>query len=248
MIKRVKRRTFAGVLCLQEVYTEETTRQQARAPRLRFKTEEQRAAHKLAMSRKKHTLLVNENFDPGDLYSTLTFDQENECHDAKDCIIMRDRFYKRLKRKYPDAVIFIYIGKGKTTGRWHIHMLSKGIPEYAIHTEWWYGDVRDCSALREHVMYDDGDHGADYTKLAEYLFKHWTPECGKHRWKASRNAVKPEKEEWKECRRKYTETKPPQAPKGYILTDIKITSYGYMCFTYIINPALQSWRSGRLRN
>lgn len=40
-------------------------------PRPRFKNEAEREAHKLAISRRKHNELFNENFSPTSLYSTL---------------------------------------------------------------------------------------------------------------------------------------------------------------------------------
>lgn len=246
MLKQVKRRTFAGAVCIQEVYTVETNRQSVSVnPRLRFKSNDERAAHRLAISRKKHALLVNANFSPASLYSTLTFSNDYDVHDIEDGKILRDKFFRRLKRKYPDAVIFIYIGRGKGTNRIHLHMISDGIPESYIKKQWYYGNIVDIQHLRKHNFYDGIDHGQDYTGLANYLFNHWTPEIGGHRWKATRNAKQPEVEEAVQCKRKYTKTKPPQAPKGYILVDIKITEYGYSCYKYIINPALQGWKMRR---
>ena len=113
-MKRVKRRTFSGVVCEQEVYTIPDRADPKKAEyRPRFENEEDRARHRNEMSRRNHTRLFNANFSPESLYSTLTFDSENECHDAKECRILRDRYFRRLRRACPDGVIFIYYGQGK---------------------------------------------------------------------------------------------------------------------------------------
>ncbi|MCQ2530297.1 MAG: hypothetical protein MJ086_03485 [Lachnospiraceae bacterium] len=239
-MQRIKRRIFSGVVCEQEVYTYERTRQdRSSEPRLRFKTEEERLQHKLNISRRKHARLVNENFSPSSLYSTLTFNQENECHDYTECKILRDRYFRRLKRKYPDAVIFIYIGRGKNTNRFHVHMLSEGIPEEYVLKQWTYGDVNRVVHLREHNTYEGVDRGQDYTALANYLFEHWEPEAGPHRWKATRNAKQPQKEEPTVCKRTYNEKNVPVAPKGYVLVEIQATKYGYFYYKYVLDPKLQ---------
>lgn len=247
-MQRIKRRIFSGVICEQEVYSFERNRQdRSSEPRLRFRTEEERLQHKLNISRRKHARLVNENFSPSSLYSTLTFDQENECHDYTECKILRDRYFRRLKRKYPDAVIFIYIGRGKNTNRFHIHMLSEGIPEEFILKQWTYGNINRIEHLREHNFYDGVDRGQDYTALANYLFEHWEPEAGKHRWKATRNAKQPEKEEPTVCKRVYNEKNTPTAPKGYVLVETQATKYGYFYYKYVLDPKLQSGSRRRKR-
>lgn len=239
-MQKIKRRTFSGVVCEQEVFYCERTRQNRSAdPRIRFKSEEERQAHKLNISRRKHARLVNENFSPSSLYSTLTFDMKNEVHDYIEGKLLRDRFVRRLKHKYPDAVIFIYIGRGANTNRFHIHMLSEGIPEEYILKQWKYGDINRIEHLREHNVYDGVDHGQDYTALANYLFDHWEPAQGKHRYKATRNAKQPEREEATECKRHYDAVNAPPAPKGYILVEVQATKYGYFYYKYILDPKIQ---------
>ena len=58
----------------------------------------------------------------------MTFDIEHECHEYADVKRVRDLFVRRLKYAYPDAVIFIYVGRGKSTQRFHIHMVSNDVP------------------------------------------------------------------------------------------------------------------------
>lgn len=170
-MQRVKRRIFSGVVCEQEVFnvSDRLTDIKKAEPRPRFKTEEEREQHKIGISRRKHARLVNENFSPRSLYSTLTLDDENEVHTFKEAKRIRDLFVRRLKYAFPDAVIFIYLGRGKNTNRIHAHMLSDGVPEEAIKKQWIYGNIVRINHLREHNYYDGVDHGQDYTGLANYL-------------------------------------------------------------------------------
>ena len=235
-MQRVKRRIFSGAVCEQEVFniSDRLTDIKKAEPRPRFKTEEEREQHKIGISRRKHARLVNENFSPRSLYSTLTLDDENEVHTFKEAKRIRDLFVRRLKYAFPDAVIFIYLGRGKNTNRIHAHMLSDGVPEEAIKKQWIYGSIVRIDHLREHNYYDGVDHGQDYTGLANYLFDHWTPERGtRHHYKGTRNLCQPEKEAPTEAKREYSESKPPRAPKGYRLVEAKTNRYGYMCFKYV---------------
>lgn len=244
-MRRVKKRTFSGVVCEQEIYTipERTRNTHRAAPVLRFKTPEEREQHRINISRKKHARCFNENFGPSSLYSTLTFDMENECHEYRDVKQIRDLYVRRLKYACPEAVIFIYVGRGKHTHRFHIHMVSEGVSEEIIVKKWGFGNVLRIEHLRKHNYYNGTDRGQDYTALANYLFDHWTPEQGGHRWKQTRNARKPEEEKPTEVKRNYSEEKPPRAPKGYILVEAKSTQYGYLYFKYVLKPRNQ--RGGR---
>lgn len=86
-------------------------------------------------------------------------------------------------------------------------MISDGIPEETISGKWNDGSVIHIRHLREHNYYNGVDYGQDYTGLADYLFNHWTPEQGGHRWKATRNLRQPEKEAPTLALRTYTERK-----------------------------------------
>lgn len=160
-MQRVKRRIFSGAVCEQEVFniSDRLTDIKKAEPRPRFKTEEEREQHRIGISRRKHARLVNENFSPRSLYSTLTLDNENEVHTFKEAKRIRDLFVRRLKYAFPDAVIFIYLGRGKNTNRIHAHMLSDGVPEEAIKKQWIYGSIVRIDHLREHNYYDGVDHG-----------------------------------------------------------------------------------------
>ena len=237
-MRYVKQRIFSGVVCEQEIFpvADLSRNVKSASPKLRFKTPEEREAFNSARSRRKHTRIVNTNFRAGDQYSTLTLNDENEVHTFSEAKRLRDNYIRRLKRAYPDAKIMCYLGKGKSTYRIHMHMLSSGIPEKDIIEKWGMGEVCRVENLKEHCFYDGVDHGQDYTGLANYLYDHWTPEQGGHHWKQTQNLDKPEKEPQKEIKREYTVNKPPKAPKGYMYIGSKGTDYGYLCFTYIKIP------------
>ena len=176
-MQRVKRRIFSGVVCEQEVYTVSDRANIKKAePRPRFKDDEERAQHRIGISKRKHQRLVNENFSPLSLYSTLTFDDDSEVHTFSEARRIRDNYFRRLQRACPDAKIIIYMGRGKSTNRIHFHMISDGIPEETISGKWNDGSVIHIRHLREHNYYNGVDYGQDYTGLADYLFNHWTPE------------------------------------------------------------------------
>ena len=86
-MQRVKRRIFSGVVCEQEVYTVSDRANIKKAePRPRFKDDEERAQHRIGISKRKHQRLVNENFSPLSLYSTLTFDDDALRQIAKEAL------------------------------------------------------------------------------------------------------------------------------------------------------------------
>ncbi|MBP3478104.1 MAG: hypothetical protein J6K03_01305 [Oscillospiraceae bacterium] len=243
-MKQMKRRFFMGAICEQVVHNvsdgvkniEEYDPEKIRKDR--FESEEAYLKFKTEISRRNHLRQFHANFSPTSIYCTPTFDDEWEVHTFEEAKIVRKRFVQALKRAYPDAVIFLYMGRGKSTNRIHFHMVSEGIPEEFIKKKWKYGQVRHPEHLREHCWYDGVDHGQDYTGLANYLFNHWTEEVGGHRYFRTKNARKPDKEPATEVhiRGGYSEKRPPVAPKGYKLVDIKATKYGCIYFKYVVIP------------
>lgn len=243
MAKRHKRRIFAGVVCEQIVYgvSAAASLKTSKPKKPRFASEAEREEHRNKISERKFAALINDNFDTASLYSTLTFDVDHEVHTVAECKLERDRFYRRLIYKYPAARVVLVYGRGKSTNRFHLHMISAGIPADEIAKLWGRGSVTDIKHLREHNYYIDQngkkvDHGRDYTSLANYLHSHWRPEFGGHRWKASRTCRKPEPEPATEAVRDYSVERPPVAPRGYILVEARATKYGYLYFKYVYDP------------
>lgn len=110
VMRRIKKRTFCGAVCEQEVFSiSERTDIKKAEYRPRFETDEEREQHKIGISRRKHVRAFNANFSPSSLYSTLTFDDENEVHTFDDAKHVRDLYIRRLKYAFPDAVIFAYL-------------------------------------------------------------------------------------------------------------------------------------------
>lgn len=244
MGKQMKKRIFYGTICEQQVYTVPDGVRKIelydpeKEKKNRFENEEAYNKFKKEISRRNHNRLFHANFSPTSYYSTHTFDDEYEVHDFEDAKKIRKSFVRSLKRAYPDAVIFLYMGRGKTTNRIHFHMVSEGIPEDVIISKWKYGRIRHIAHLREHCWYEGVDRGQDYTGLANYLFDHWIEEIGGHRWFQTKNARKPDVEEPAEVNIHggYSSKRPPKAPKGYTLVEIEATKYGYWCFKYIAMP------------
>ena len=239
-MRRIKRRTFSGSVCEQEVFSVADNRKDLREaePLERFKTEEDRAKHREGISRRHHERLFNATFSPLSLYSTLTMDNEHEVHTFTEARRIRDNYARRLKYAFPDAQIMLYMGRGKSTDRIHFHMVSNGVPEEIIRAKWQARSVDRIVNLRKNCRYKDEngvlvDHGQDYKGLANYLFDHWTPEQGGHRWKQTRNVCRPAREAPTVVKREYSESKPPRAPKGYKLVETKGTAFGYFWYKYV---------------
>ena len=249
-VKTMKKRIFSGVVCEQLVYNvpsgvKDPMKYDPEKPsRKRFKDEEERKRHRDEISRRKFIRIINESHNPKSIYSTLTFNNECEVHTFEDAKIVRRNFVRALQRACPDAVIHLVMGRGKYgTTRIHFHMISAGVPMETIQEKWKYGKIAEHSYLREHNWYKgaDGqyrDYGQDYTGLATYLWGHWTPEVGGHRWFQTKNARPPEEEKPTEVRVTggYSEKRPPVAPKGYQLMETKATPYGYIYFKYVVKP------------
>ncbi len=238
-MKRVKRTVFAGAVCEQIVYNiaDNVRNLKATKPKPRFRNDEERARHRTEIARRHHALLFNNTFRAGSsLYTTLTFDDEHEVHTFQEARKIRDAYIRRLRRRFPDAQIMLYMGRGKSTERIHFHMMSEGIPEEVIKSQWKCGGTGRIVTLREHNRYNGVDYGADFTGLANYLFNHWTPEQGGHRYYRTRNIEEPKKERVTLILRDYSVDKPPRAPKGYKLVESEGNEFCYLYFKYVKIP------------
>jgi hypothetical protein len=236
-MKRVMRSVYAGAVCEKIVFSvaDNTTDIKHAKPKPRFKTDEERRKHSREIARRHHALLFNENMKAGEsLYSTLTFDDENEIYTFSEAAKIRDIYIRRLRRKYPDAKIFLYYGRGKTTARIHFHMVSLGIPEEFIKQKWTFGGTGKIVPLRKQATYNGEICEMDFTPLANYLFEHFDEsERSGHRYYKTRNMTEPQKERTNIILREYSEAKPPRAPKGYVLVECRSNEFGYLYFKYI---------------
>ena len=255
MAKRHKRRLYAGAVCTQIVYTvsDGADKKTSKPRKPRFQTQAERDEFNSKQSLDRLVALMNANFSPTSLYSTLTLDAENEVHTAEEMRRVRDNLVRRMQYHYPEAKIVAFYGRGKTTNRFHLHLVTEGIQEEAIGGLWGLGSVIDCKPLRKHNYYLDEngnkvDHGQDYTALANYLHGHWRKEFGGHRYKASRSCVRPEPEPATEAVREYSPKHPPVAPRGYILVEARTTKYGYQYYKYVVDPRSEHKRNGSRLN
>ena len=79
-------------------------------------------------------------------------------------------------------------------------------------------------------------------------FGHWRKEFGGHRYKATRNCIRPEPEPATEAVREYSPKHPPVAPRGYILVEARTTKYGYQYYKYVVDPRSEHKRNGSRLN
>ena len=110
-MQRAKTRYFAGAVCEQIVFNvPDRVRDIRKAePRPRFRNEEERAQHRIGISRRNHARLFNANFGPTSLYSTLTLNNEYEVHTFQEARRLRDNYARRLMYHFPGAKLFVYI-------------------------------------------------------------------------------------------------------------------------------------------
>ncbi|MBR2848786.1 MAG: hypothetical protein IKB87_04965 [Clostridia bacterium] len=241
-MKRVKKRIFSGTVCEQLVYNiPDFADPRTYKKRVRFSTAEEYIAFKDRVALRKFIRLVNANHDPSSFKCTFTFNSDYEIYEFDDGRRMRSVYVRRLRRRYPDAKIIVVMGQHKKSGKIHFHAIIGGVPRDVILEQWTWGKIKECEPLREHNIYDGVDRGRDYTALAEYYWKNWTPEQGGHHYYATRNHEKPQEEPAEEVKREYSKKNPPRAPKGYVLAKAETTPFGFLHFIYIIPPKKRNY-------
>ena len=236
-----KRNVYSGNVLEQEVYiiaenVKDIKSSEPKEPPAR--TDEERAAHRIAASRLRFRRIFNTNFDPWSFYATMTLDDDHMTDDFEVARKILTNYIRRLRKAFPGVVLVAVMGRGKNTRRIHFHLVIARADESAISDTWNAGSIKRIERLREHNYYEGVDRGCDYTGLANYLFDHWTPEQGEgsKRWTSTRNIRQPIKEKPKLIKRRYDVTKPPKAPAGYELKAYTETPYGNQCFTYVRKP------------
>ena len=209
-------------------------------------TPEAMRKNNLRIARRKLRLLIDNNFNAGDYYLTLTFKERLSIDEVKDCI---RKFNRRLRGLYQKANIelkYLYVMEGKI--RFHFHMLiNQGIqispillkelwPHGYTKIELYRGEAEDAINLANYFL-KEKEMAIDKASQAELM---------KQKWVSSKNLVKPEEEkkiltasEWR---------KEIQVPKGYYLdTDSVyggVNNFGYPFRTYRLIK-LQDWSEVR---
>ena len=191
------------------------------------------------------------NFDDGDLFVTLTYDDKH-LPDDRDTAVRRVRFFlsklRRARKERGQGLFYIYVTEGCCPGgRLHHHLVlnSTGEDLEEIRRLWIYGDNVELRRLAFSRDYT-------YEDLASYLTKEprrWGhPQAGERTWTPSLGLRRPEPE---------TETVPDYvtlaAPPGAVILAREgpvVNGYGeFMWIKYILprNTSQKRRRTKRRR-
>lgn len=178
--------------------------------------------------------LMNENFGPGDLWTTLTYPAK--CRPPSEAVQKNIRnFLDRLRRLYKKMgkeLKYIYsVGRGKR-GAVHIHMVLPKMDVEKI-SSIWAELVNNGEYVRTDFQPMDRSH--DYKKLADYIVKNSAEDFEsedpvfKKRYCCSRNLKKPV-EKTRVIKARTWKKDPPEKPGYYIDKNRSyegLTAYGF---------------------
>lgn len=178
----------------------------------------------------KMELSLAANFQPGDLFVTLTYDRDHLPWDRKEANQRLGAFFKKLRKARAakgKELRYLYCTEHKHgDGRWHHHVLlnATGRDYETIRALWrWGGGVGgvDISKLRVNAR-------QSYEALARYLCKEPRDRVGQRLWSGSRNLRKPEREVFR-----VDDDTPVYVPRGAteLASVSRRTRYG--CFQYV---------------
>lgn len=200
----------------------------------------------LRIARRKLRLLIDNNFDVGDYYLTLTFKDQPSIEEAKDCIRKFNRKLRGLYKKANIELKYLYVMEGKI--RFHFHMLinqGTNINPILLKELWPYGYTK-IEIYRGEA--EDAIHLASYFLKEKEMAveKSSQAELMKQKWVSSKNLVKPIEEkkilkasEWRHD---------IQVPKGYYLDADSVyegvNNFGYPFRIYRLIK-LQDWSEVR---
>ncbi len=203
---------------------------------------------------KNLTRLINLNFYPGDLHTTLTYAKELSPEEANSEL---EKWIKRMRREYKKLnKEFYYIAVTEFKNkRIHHHVVMNYIDFQVINRQWKVGRIR-CTPL---------DKTRNYRVLAEYLIKETQktfrePEnATKRRWKPSRNLKRPVvKREWVSISQLFQNLDDIKPLKGYEIDRDTLRKYTnpvtkleHLEYQMVSNeavPRLNVWRKGKKIN
>jgi len=203
---------------------------------------------------KNLTRLINLNFYPGDLHTTLTYAEELSPEEANSEL---EKWIKRMRREYKKLdKEFYYIAVTEFKNkRIHHHVVMNYIDFQVINRQWKMGRIR-CTPL---------DKTRNYRVLAEYLIKETQktfrePEnATKRRWKPSRNLKRPVvKREWVSISQLFQNLDDIKPLKGYEIDRDTLRKYtnpvtklDHLEYQMVSNeavPRLSVWRKGKKVN
>ena len=178
----------AGNLVSEVIYTAPQPRDSARvrAEKSKATTEAQKRVN-MKTARRKMEMRIAANFDAGDLFVTLTFDNEH-LPPKRDGAIDRMRAFLRLlraaRKARGDDLRYIYVLEGQHgKARLHFHIFINATGPHDsedIKSLWAYGEDVDIKHIER-----DG-----YFALAEYVTKERKP-VGARSWVCSLNLKQP---------------------------------------------------------
>lgn len=171
---------------------------------------------------RKLTQIINENFEPDDLWTTLHYEQDNRPEDIVTAKKQLSKFFAELKKIYiKNGIELKYVRTTAFGERGAIHhhiVIPKGVNRREI-TKLWKETIKASQKARSPYyieLYGDGE----YSALAAYICKQGENSAAKEKnmrkWTCSRNIKKPKPEEVKMVEKiKWQE--PPTAWPGYYI-------------------------------
>lgn len=180
----------AGRLCLASVYTvpQVNDHPHVRAAKMRCSSEARKRMN-IKRAARKLELLIAANFAPGDLFVTLTYDDEHLPTDRQAAVKRLRKFLRQLKaarKRRGQETPYIYVTEGlHGDGRVHHHLILRAVG----------GDLEEIQSLWPCGLIELDGLGAvsEFCALAEYLTKEprdglrgngdrcWTPSLGLQR-------------------------------------------------------------------
>lgn len=251
-VSYIRETYIAGkTIIIREKKKKEVIKGQKRAPRTNMTTEKV-WNNNLKQAIFRLTLILNNNFKPGDHHLQLTYKIEPKTREEarKD----RKKFFRKLTDECrKENIEFKWVAvTERTGGRFHHHAVCSNVP-ISIIKKCWQGE--DKGIVFHNPLWDN----PNYEKLANYLLKEAASlhmEEGiisKKRYTTSRNIVIPEGKE-ETITRKNIEDE-PKTLKGYQIDEDSIQTYeneitDTICREYIMvslndEPRLKRWRTGK---
>ena len=221
-MKYVRQTIIAGLTAIRTIYssTGERTPGLKRKARQNLTPEKVQAVN-LRNAIKKLTAILNNNFSDGDYHITLTYREEPDREEAKECLRkfknnMRDRM-KRREDPWKWVIATEYENE-----RIHHHVVCNREALDAVLDCWKHGHVHHIQ------LHTDGN----YSDLAEYLCKETEktfrdPDAmARQRYDRSRNLVVPEPKNETISRKEYEEElRFPSEISGYSIIEDTVSRY-----------------------
>ena len=191
---KTKKIIVAGALVREAIYSRAAAREPSRIRQAKRKisTEAQQRLN-ARYSWEKLELMLAANFRIGDLFTTLTFDDDHLPADRKQAAALFKKFRKDLTEirsaRGEETRMIWALENVHDGGRWHVHVVinATGNDFSEILRCWPYGS--DVDILRLQV-----DSAKNYESLARYMCKERRERQGLRTWSYTRNCRHPEVE------------------------------------------------------